>query len=184
MIKIILISGKAENGKTFSANYIKEKLENDGYKVVITRYAQYLKLIASQYCGWNGKKDEAGRSLLQNLGTDIIRIKYHKPLFHVARVCEDIELTQDYYDYVIIDDVRYLNEITYPISIFGNKIVTIRVNRFEKDMKTPYNSSLTDDQKNHISETSLDDYCFNFVINSYSVEDKKRELDKIIKEII
>lgn len=184
MKKIILISGKAENGKTFSANYIKTKMEEYGYKVVITRYAQYLKSIAMQYCGWDGNKDINGRNLLQQLGTDIIRIKYHKPLFHVSRVCEDIELTQEYYDYVIIDDARYINEIMYPYAIFNDKVITIRVNRFEKDMKTPYDSSLTQEQKQHISETSLDNFSFDFVINSYSIEDKKNKLDKIIKEII
>lgn len=41
MKKIILISGKAENGKTTLANILKEKLESYGNKVVITRYALY-----------------------------------------------------------------------------------------------------------------------------------------------
>ena len=58
--------------------------------MVITRYAYYLKDLAKRYCNWDGQKDEAGRRLLQVLGTDIIRQKLNKPNFHVGRICEDI----------------------------------------------------------------------------------------------
>lgn len=160
MNKIILISGKAENGKTTAANFIKEMLEKEGYRVVITRYAKYLKEIAKDYCGWNGEKDEAGRTLLQQLGTEIIRQKMHKPDFHVGRVCEDIEIASDFVDYVIIDDVRYPNEIYYPLAKFGDdKIFTYRVNRINED-GTPYQNSLSEEQKNHLSETALDHFRF------------------------
>ena len=104
MKKLILISGKAENGKTLTANILQDNLESLGYKVVITRYAYYLKDLAVRYCGWDGKKDNNGRELLQQLGTDIIRQKLNKPMFHVGRICEDIEICQDYVDYVILFD--------------------------------------------------------------------------------
>ena len=64
MKKIILFSGKAENGKTTAARYLKGILEKSGEKVVITRYAYYLKDLAKRYCDWNGQKDEAGRGVL------------------------------------------------------------------------------------------------------------------------
>ncbi len=165
MKKIILISGKAEHGKTTLANILKEKLEEKGNKVVITRYALYLKEIAKKYCDWNGNKDQVGRELLQKLGTEVIRQKLNKPLFHVGRICEDIEITQDYYDYVIIDDVRYENEVYYPITVFGkDKVYTIRVNRYDKlnGGMVPFINSLTDEQKKHISETSLDNFSFDY----------------------
>ena len=165
MKKIILISGKAENGKTTLANILKEKLESYGNKVIITRYALYLKEIAKKYCNWDGNKDKAGRELLQKLGTDVIRQKLNKPLFHVGRICEDIEITQDYYDYVIIDDVRYENEVYYPITMFGkDEVYTIRVNRYDKlnGERVPFINSLTDEQKEHISETSLDNFSFDY----------------------
>ena len=111
MKKMILISGKAENGKTTTAEFLKSKLEALGNKVVITRYAYYLKDLATRYCDWNGTKDEKGRELLQQLGTNIIRQKLNKPNFHVGRICEDIEICQDYIDYVIIDDALFPNEI-------------------------------------------------------------------------
>ena len=43
MKKVILISGKAENGKTTTAKILKSRLEENGNKVIITRYAYYLK---------------------------------------------------------------------------------------------------------------------------------------------
>ena len=61
MKKIILISGKAENGKTTTAELLKSKLESLGNKVIITRYAYYLKDLAARYCGWDGTKDKKGR---------------------------------------------------------------------------------------------------------------------------
>ena len=42
MKKIILFSGKAENGKTTAAELLKNILESEGQNVVITRYAYYL----------------------------------------------------------------------------------------------------------------------------------------------
>ena len=125
---------------------------------MITRYAYYLKDLATRYCNWDGKKDEKGRHLLQMLGTDIIRNKLNKKDFHAKRTCEDIEICQDYVDYVIIDDVRFPNEIYYPLAIFDNKVISLRVNR------KGYVSSLTDEQKRHSSEVALDDFNFDSAI--------------------
>lgn len=179
MKKIFLISGKAEHGKTIAGLYLKEYLELQGYRVVITRYAYYLKDLATRYCHWDGKKDEEGRRLLQQLGTDIIRNKLNKPNFHVARICEDIEICQDYVDYVIIDDARFLNEIYYPKAIFNDKVTTIRVNRLNKDF-TPYNSSLTEEQKKHPSETALDEFEFDYTIKSIDLETTKEAINKVV----
>ena len=50
-MKIILISGKAEAGKTTTARYLKEKLEAENYKVVIASYGQYVKDTAKMLWG-------------------------------------------------------------------------------------------------------------------------------------
>ena len=186
MKKIILISGKAENGKTTCANMLQRQLFEDGYRTIIVRYAYYLKDIAKRFCKWNGVKDEKGRNLLQYLGTDIIRKKLNKPDFHVARVCEDIEICQDYFDYVIIDDTRFPNEIEYPIEKFGkDNVVTIRINRMdENDIYKPYVSSLTDEQKHHISEIALDNYDFDYYIITNSFEMMNEQLDQIKRSAI
>ena len=56
MKKIILFSGKAENGKTTAAELLKDILESEGQSVVITRYAYYLKDLAKRYCDDNSYK--------------------------------------------------------------------------------------------------------------------------------
>lgn len=178
MKKIILISGKAENGKTTAAEILRDKLKSLGYRVEITRYAYYLKDLATRYCGWDGKKSAQGRELLQQLGTNIIREKLNKPNFHVGRICEDIEICQNYVDYVIIDDARFPNEIYYPKAMFGDSVVSVRVNRLQPGTNNePYNSSLTDEQKQHISEVALDNFRFDFEISAYN----KQVLKNIIE---
>lgn len=185
MDRLFLISGKAEHGKTTTANILQEELTKMGYKVVITRYAKYLKEIARDYCGWDGNKDAKGRELLQTLGTEIIRQKMNKPLFHVERICEDIEIAQNYVDYVIVDDVRYENEILYPMAVFGDKVFTIRVNRFDKDTLEPFSSSLTEEQKKHISETSLDNFNFDYSFDTCNIETNKSVVkDEIIRKLV
>ena len=177
MKNMILVSGKAENGKTTTAELLKKRLELLGYKVVITRYAYYLKDLATRYCGWNGTKDEAGRELLQQLGTDIIRQKLNKPNFHVGRICEDVEICQNYVDYVIIDDARFPNEIYYPKAMFGDKVISVRVNRKN------YKSSLTSEQQKHLSEIALDDFNFDFKIEAEDINNLNLAVEELIKKL-
>lgn len=182
MKRMILISGKAEHGKTTVANELKKELEKKGYNVIITNNAYYLKDLAKRYCKWDGQKDKKGRNLLQILGTNIIRKELHKPNFHIGRICEDIEICQDYVDYVIMDDARFPNEIYYPMTIFEDKIISVRVNRYNED-GTPYSSSLTDAQKNHISETALDSFNFDYIIRTKNDEDIKNAVNYLLNEI-
>ena len=58
-MKVITISGKAQNGKDTTAGLLKAALEADGYKVLITHYADLLKYICKQFFGWDGQKDDA-----------------------------------------------------------------------------------------------------------------------------
>ena len=89
-MKVITISGKAQNGKDTTAGLLKAALEADGYKVLITHYADLLKYICKQFFGWDGQKDDAGRHILQYVGTDIIRQK--RPDYWVGFVTSILEL--------------------------------------------------------------------------------------------
>lgn len=160
MEKIILISGKAESGKTLSAQIIKEKLEKVNKRVLIVSFASYLKFIAKTYFDWDGKKDTKGRTLLQYLGTDIVRKK--NPDFWVKTVFDFIYTFEDEFDYFIADDTRFQNEIDYfqnndPFSYFS-----IRVERIG------FENSLTEKQRNHPSETDLDNRKFDLYLSSFS----------------
>ena len=72
-MKVILITGRARSGKDTTANITKKILEERKKSVLIAHYADLLKFICEKYVGWDGKKDEQGRALLQWLGTDVVR---------------------------------------------------------------------------------------------------------------
>lgn len=170
--KIILISGKARHGKDSTAKILKNKLLG---KTLIISYADYLKFICQKYLNWNGNKDEEGRNILQQFGTDIVRIKKNKKNFWVDAVCNLIEVLEDEFDYFIIPDCRFINEMDIPRLLFKN-VITLRVERLN------YKSELTIDQQNHISETQLDNYRFDYIIRSENGLDKlEQEINKFIK---
>ena len=153
-MKVITISGKAQNGKDTTAGLLKAALEADGYKVLITHYADLLKYICKQFFGWDGQKDDAGRHILQYVGTDIIRQK--RPDYWVGFVASILEL--------------FPNEIDY-LKEAGLDTVNLRVVR--KNFKSP----LTPEQQAHPSETALDDVEPDYYItNNGSMTDLKRNV--------
>lgn len=179
--KIILISGKSGNGKSTVAGLFKKLLEKEDKKVLILPFAKYLKQYLKEYYGWDGYiKDDLYRYKAQMLGTDIIRKKLHKPLFHVKRICEDIEIIGDLFDYIIIDDCRFLNELTYTTSQFPHKTISVRINRLD------FNSKLTKEQLEHSSETDLDDYkYFDYTIWAKEGYDRLMgEAERVLNEML
>ena len=74
-MKVICISGKAQHGKDTTAGYLKELLEARGNKVLVTQYGDLVKYICATFFAWDGQKDENGRTLLQYVGTNIVREK-------------------------------------------------------------------------------------------------------------
>jgi len=152
---IITISGKAEAGKDFVAGLMKEELETRGKSVLIIHHADYLKYICKTYFGWDGKKDEKGRALLQYVGTDLVRKKY--PNYWVDATMKTILILEHMYDYFLIPDSRFPNEIDVPKNA-GFDVVSVVVKR------PGYISALTEEQLAHPSETALDNYDFDYEI--------------------
>ncbi len=144
---IILISGHAQNGKDTCANFMREYLEARGCKVQIMHYADELKFICKQYFGWDGNKDDAGRHILQYIGTDVVRKQ--DPDFWVDRLTSLIAMFWNEWDYVIVPDTRFPNEVWRPRSLTDN-CWHVRVER------TNFESPLTAEQRQHPSETALD----------------------------
>lgn len=167
-MKVIAISGKAQNGKDTTASFLKEMLEADGYKVLIAHYADLLKYICRQFFGWDGKKDDAGRHILQYVGTDIIREK--EPDFWVDFIVSMIELFPNDWDYVLIPDCRFPNEIDR-LKAAGIDMVHLRV------VRANFKSPLSAEQQQHPSETALDnvepDY---YIKNSGSLKDLREAI--------
>lgn len=162
-MKIILISAKATSGKDSVAEILKRLMDKDNKKVLVTHYADLLKYICKTFFGWDGVKDEKARSLLQRVGTDTIRKQ--NPDYWVEFISEFLKMFPNEWDAVIIPDCRFPNEITQML-LDGWDVFTVRVNRLN------YISPLTEEQQNHISETALDGYQFDYYIDSESGLDK------------
>lgn len=171
---VITISGKAQAGKDTTAKLLKEKLTKIGCSVLITHYADLLKYQAQTLFGWDGKKDEAGRTLLQKLGTDIVRKK--NPDYWVEYVSNMLRIYEDQWDYVLIPDARFPNEIV-TMQLLHNAI-SLRVN-------SDYDNGLTEEQKNHPSETALDNFVFDYEIyNDRTEEGLNKAVDEFLKSIL
>lgn len=160
MPKVLLISGKARHGKDTFAKVFKDCAITYGKKALIIRYGDILKCVCTNCFGWDGKKDKRGRTLLQQVGTEVIR--KNNPDAWVNCVIEIVKGFGDNYDYVLIPDTRFPNEIE-KWKDTGLDCTSIRVVRENED-ETEYDNGLTEEQKNHLSEISLDDYNFDYVV--------------------
>lgn len=184
MKKVILISAKARHGKDTVADMIKKQLESQGERVLIMHFAKYIKSFLKDYYGWDGvDKSEQWRTKLQFLGTEKIRQELNMPNFHVNRTCEDIKILEDDWDYILIPDTRFWNEVDYTKAFFPKKCIDVRIERRD-DFGNIYQSDLTDEQKSHPSEIDLDDYDFSLFIPNRTLESLKSEVESFVKEAL
>ena len=167
-IKIYILSGKARSGKDTLANKIIDILNKKNKKAIKIAYASYLKEYTKNILGWDGNEDTKPREFLQNLGVELIKNKIDDKML-INRVLEDIEVYSYFYDVVIISDARFKEEI----ECIKNKYNDVKIIHLKERI-----NDLTLEQKNHITETSLDDY------QSYDYEvDENTSIESIIGEI-
>lgn len=141
---IIAISGKAESGKTHTANILKNLIPNSE----IIPLASTLKEIAKN-AGWTGEKDEKGRTFLQELGRVIKN--YNGLDFFARKLLEKADLSKT----IIVDDLRMPEELK---AFQKHPLITIRVER------PFYENSLTPEQRKDRSETGLDNADFDYTL--------------------
>ena len=153
-MKIITISAKAGGGKDTTALQIQNQLEDMGYSVLITHYADLLKYICKEFWDWDGQKNDEGRTLLQRVGTDTVRKQ--NPDYWVDFLKGILKMFPDEWDYVLIPDARFPNEIESMKKDFD--CISLHVTR------PGYENYLTEEQRNHSSETALDNYKFDYEI--------------------
>ena len=176
MAKIITISGKAESGKDTSAQMLKEQLEDLGYNVLICHYADLLKFICKNFFDWDGQKNEEGRTLLQRVGTEGVR-KYN-PNYWVEFILEILAFFPDEWDFVLIPDARFPNEINL-LKDDNYDVMAVKV------VRTDYENHLTEEQRNHPSETALDDYIFDYtLLNESTKEGLYARIESLVSTII
>lgn len=175
-MKIVCISGKAQHGKDTTAKLLEETLEAQGNRVLIAHYGDLVKYVCKTFFGWDGKKDEKGRTLLQRVGTDKIRAV--SPDYWVDFIVSILDIFCDEWDYVLIPDTRFPNE--YKIyETYGMDAILLRV------VRPNFVSPLTEEQQKHASETALDDYQYDAtIVNSGSLEDLKEAVNNFVNNAL
>lgn len=171
--KLIILTGKAQSGKNASANIIKKYLEKQNKKTVIISYAKYLKDYAKEITNWNGRESTKPREFLQQIGVELIKNQIDENML-INRIKEDIKVYEYFFDVIIISDARFKEEIE---NIKTNNTIVIKVDGKE--------NKLTNNQKQHITETALDDYKkYDYIIeNKTTKQNLKQQIEKIMELI-
>jgi len=174
--KVILISGKARHGKDTVANFMKDKLTEAGKPTFVYHFADPLKFVCSKYFNWDGEKDEKGRSLLQYVGTDVIRARDQN--FWADFAARLIACFDGHWDFVIIPDARFPNEIE-AFSKRRFKTFHLRV------LRPNFDNLLSSKQRLHPSESALDatppDY---WVYNHGTLDTLKENVERWTEEFL
>lgn len=170
---IIGISGKINIGKDYTGKLIQRYFHEEKDYWEIKKYATKLKKIASILTGYpeyayedrtfkgGNLSDDWGmsvREFLQKLGTEGIRNGVH-PNAWVNALFSDYKPTSKW----IITDVRFINEAK-GIKDRGGVII-----RIAGEAPTSDRYPITEQMKQHPSETELDDWEFDYVI--YNMRD-------------
>ena len=155
--------GGAGSGKSTLAKKLAEHLK---VEPKIISFAEPLKRIALQM-GWDGKKDEKGRKLLQLLGTEC------------GRDCVDLKIWLKHwvmsvfhsrdFPLIVSDDMRFQNEIDLVKKVGG---VTIKITG---------RNDISEARSAHASEDQASDDCFDFVLNN---DGNLGKLDSMVSKVL
>lgn len=174
-MKIFVIGGKAKCGKNALGEYLKEELKDYGYKPCVMQITAPLYSYAKNYFDWDEHTEEKPREFLQKMGIEIIRDKMGMKDFLLKRLYEDIEVLSNFFDSFIITDARLVNEFE-SIKNKYEDVITIKLEREN------YDSKLTKEEANHITEKEIDTYKdFDYVIKNKGLHDLKANALEIIR---
>jgi hypothetical protein len=170
---IIGFGGDARNGKDSAGIILKEKLEQKGKSVLKINLADYLKFLVATYFGGSYERTPENRTKWQHFGTE--KVREVDPNFWVDTIIRMLSVFGDDFDYVIISDVRFPNELfRFDDKDFETYSVKVERLNFEND--------LTPEQRLHSSETSMSTFPFDYYIKSENGLDKLEiEVNKFIE---
>lgn len=181
MSKIFLISGKAGSGKGAVGEVLERELMKDGYPVLTISFGDAVKDALTRYYDWDGVKDKHGRAMLQKLGTEQMRAMF--PDFWAEHVAKFIAATRKDWVYIIIPDWRFVNEFDV-INDYNTDVTTIRVERYDENGNAYVNPEMTNEQREHVSETELDKFPFDYIIeNRGNLEELEDNVLTVLEDI-
>lgn len=173
-IKLFVISGKARSGKEEVTNIIKEYYKDKS--VIDLSFGYYIKDYAKRISDWDGSEETKPRELLQQLGIELIKNKIDNRLF-IDRILQDIKVFSYFYDIIIVNDVRLIDELKVLKEEYPS-LISFRINRDN------YNDGLTNEEKKHITEVELDNCLdFDYIIKNDSLEQLNKDVINILKEV-
>lgn len=175
-MKIFLICGSSRHGKDTIGNFIENYCKENNVKFCRTQIAKYLKMYVKDYFGWDGSEETKPRTLLQELGTDVIRGKLNKEFFFADRTAEDLEILSHFFDVAAVTDIRFPLEIDTIKKKFDN-VVVIKVNRIN------YESVLTAKQQQHKTEIAMNDYSgYDYVLTNDTLDQLEKDVINVLKK--
>lgn len=176
--KILAISGHAGSGKDTVGQMFYNQLEADGYSTLLIHYGDLVKFIAATCFEWDGIKDEKGRSLLQHIGTDVVReMDSNYWVDFLISICK---FFPQCWDYLVIPDFRYPNELT---RFQEEGFETVHIH-YDRDRES-FCDGLTSAQREHSSENSLKDYKADFIINgNQSLGRVRDDVTDVVMQIV
>lgn len=175
--KMIAISGKFASGKSTLMKNIKQTFEEQNMSVETMSIAGYLKQLCIEGFGMLPGEENKDRPLLIKVGSALrsvnknvfLNILLHKVKESKANV-------------IIIDDLRFLNEAEMLASTWVQIRVEapedVRIERVKNKYPDTFQQHLS--QMNSESETQLDSYKFDHIINTNWTQE---EFENLIKKI-
>lgn len=175
---IFIVAGKANAGKDTTCELINSYIKRKGLKSINLQFSSYIKTYAKNITNWSGSEDDKPRSLLQMLGTEIIRNQIDQKFF-IKRIIDDIKVYSYYFDVITISDARFPDEITDIVNSF-DKVCKIYIKRPD------FVNKLNESEKMHSTELALDNYNeFDyFIVNDGSIDELNNKIINIIDEVL
>jgi hypothetical protein len=185
---IILLSGKAGSGKSTVSEMMKIKIE-DIPSMTLFQYsfARPIKVLARNFMLWDGQKDTKGRQLLQGVGR--IGREYDEDVW-VSHLLKQMDALAGMlpFNFVIVDDWRFPNELAYLKKNALLDVITVRLFGRRKELDVDAELDVSENSLPEISTESLifaKSGLYDFTIDN-SEDDLnylKSKLDVVLAEI-
>ena len=171
-VRVIILTGQAGSGKTTAAEFLNKNISNS----VIINYGDALKWVAERFYGWNGEKNEIGRTLLQQLGTEVGRAKNPDIWLNIVKLVSlnVLPFNDKETKTIIIGDARFDNEV---LGWDGSDRTVIQVGRDDNQQNL-----YTVEQTLHASEQGVSEDLIDHFVYENSVEDLYDELTRIAED--